>query len=92
MVIPDSVTSIGDDAFYNCTSLKSVMIGNSVISIGSSAFEDCVDLTGIKYCGTETQWLNIEKGRYWDCSYYENGNTGFYKQINYTITYNYDGE
>lgn len=35
--IPDSVTSIGDYAFY-CCSLKNVIIPNSVISIGSHAF------------------------------------------------------
>ena len=32
--IPDSVTSIDDDAFYGCSSLTSVTIGNSVTSIG----------------------------------------------------------
>ena len=39
-VIPDdgSVTSIGDDAFYGCTSLTSVTIPDSVTSIGNSAF------------------------------------------------------
>jgi predicted RNA-binding protein with PUA-like domain len=45
--IPDSVTSIGDYAFYYCTSLASVVIGNSVTSIGNYAFEDCYSLTSI---------------------------------------------
>ena len=42
-----SVTSIGDGAFYECTALTSVTIGNSVTSIGGSAFWDCSSLTSI---------------------------------------------
>jgi hypothetical protein len=40
-------TSIGDQAFYYCTSLTSVTIPNSVISIGSGIFEQCTNLTAI---------------------------------------------
>lgn len=40
-IIPDSVTSIGDNAFYHCSSLTSVEIGNSVRSIGEYAFRNC---------------------------------------------------
>ena len=47
VVIPDSVTSIGDGAFSGCTSLASVTVGNSVTSIGSSAFNCCTGLTSI---------------------------------------------
>ena len=36
--IPNSVTSIGDSAFYGCTSLTSVTIADSVTNIGDSAF------------------------------------------------------
>ena len=38
LLIPDSVTSISNRAFYYCSSLTSVTIGDSVISIGSGAF------------------------------------------------------
>ncbi len=44
-VIPNSVTSIGDYAFYECSDLTYVTIGNSVTDIGESAFEGCIDLT-----------------------------------------------
>ena len=47
LVIPDSVTSIGSCAFYNCKSLTSITIPDSVTSIGSSAFGRCTSLTSI---------------------------------------------
>ena len=47
LVIPNSVTSIGDYAFYNFEALTSVTIPNSVTSIGDCAFEDCSGLTSV---------------------------------------------
>jgi Leucine-rich repeat (LRR) protein len=41
VTIPNSVTSIGFAAFWNCESLTSVTIPNSVTSIDGSAFSDC---------------------------------------------------
>ncbi len=46
--IPNSVTSIGDHAFYYCDNLTSVVIGDSVTSIGYYAFCDCRSLTSIE--------------------------------------------
>lgn len=45
--IPSSVTSIGDWAFYDCSSLTSINIPNSVTSIGTFAFYGCSALTSI---------------------------------------------
>ena len=45
--VPDSVTTIGKEAFYYCDGLTSVTIGNSVTTIGSSAFYDCDGLTSV---------------------------------------------
>ena len=42
--IPNSVTSIGKFAFYDCTSLTSVTIPDSVTSIGDDAFRICTSL------------------------------------------------
>jgi hypothetical protein len=45
--IPNSVTNIGDWAFYLCTSLTNVAIPNSVNSIGDAAFIYCISLTSV---------------------------------------------
>ncbi|MFY9189560.1 MAG: S-layer homology domain-containing protein, partial [bacterium] len=41
------VTTIGDEAFYECTGLTSITIPNSVTSIGTDAFSGCTGLTSI---------------------------------------------
>ena len=48
VVIPNSVKSIGDSAFRDCSALTSIKIPNSVTSIGDSAFYSCSALTSIK--------------------------------------------
>ena len=47
IVIPDSVTVIGDGAFLNCTELKKAAIPSGVTEIGSSVFNGCEALTEI---------------------------------------------
>ena len=47
VVIGNGVTSIGNNAFYNCDSLTSVTIPNSVTSIGISAFSGCHSLLSL---------------------------------------------
>ncbi len=46
-VLPDSVTSIKDCAFYKCIGLTSVTIGDSVTSIGEDAFYGCSGLASV---------------------------------------------
>ena len=46
-VIPNSVTSIDDIAFFRCYGLTSITIPNSVTYIGGSAFIQCYDLTSV---------------------------------------------
>ncbi len=45
LVIPNSVSSIGNYAFLGCSSLTSITIGNSVTSIGEKVFDSCSSMT-----------------------------------------------
>ena len=47
IVIPNSVTNIGDYAFSGCRSLTDIVIPDSVTNIGDCAFWDCRSLTDI---------------------------------------------
>ena len=47
LIVPDSVTSIGYMAFYNCSNITSVTIGDSVNTIGDKAFYNCSNITSV---------------------------------------------
>ena len=64
IIIPDSVTSIGDYAFSECHSLKSINIPDSVTRIGYSAFKNCGCLTSISIPPSVT---TIEDGTFLGC-------------------------
>ena len=64
-VIPNSVTNIGENAFYNCSGLTSVTIPNSVTSIGKSAFYGCSGLTSVTIPNSVT---SIGKAAFEGCS------------------------
>ena len=60
-----SVTSIGEYAFYNCTSLTEITIPDSVTSIGEYAFYKCTSLTAITIPDGVT---SIRKGTFSGCT------------------------
>ena len=48
---PNSVTSVGDGAFYGCPNMTSITMPDSVTSIGGFAFRDCSSLTTVTFHG-----------------------------------------
>ena len=65
LVIPNSVTSIGNYAFCFCDGLTSITIPNSVTSIGDYAFSNCSGLTSITIPNSVT---SIGGGAFQYCS------------------------
>ena len=47
IALPNSVTSIEEKAFSDCTSLTNIIIPNGVLSIGNYAFWSCTSLTNV---------------------------------------------
>ncbi len=64
-IIPNTVTSIGDDAFEICISLTNITIPNSVTFIGSLSFQGCTGLTSIIIPNSVT---TIYDGAFEDCT------------------------
>lgn len=64
-VIPNNITSIGDEAFYCCRSLTNIMIPDSVKTIGGSAFYGCSGLTSV---AIENNVTSIGGSAFYNCS------------------------
>ena len=60
ITITDGVTSIGDNAFNWCYSLKSITIPDSVTSIGQSAFYYCYSLTNVTINGNNLKTIGSQ--------------------------------
>lgn len=52
VTIPETVTSIQDNAFFNCSNIQKINIGKNICSIGEDVFELCPKLTQITKTGT----------------------------------------
>ena len=56
VIISDGFTSIPEDAFLECESLKSIVIPDSVVEIGNDAFRGCSALEYVKMPKTIKKW------------------------------------
>lgn len=65
LVIPNSLTSIGDNIFSGCSGLTTVTIPNSVKDIGSRAFHGCSGLTSVTI---PTSVMSIGSSAFYNCS------------------------
>jgi len=65
IVLPNSITTIGESTFFMCKSLTSVKIGDSVTSIGAGAFNDCEALASIEI-GKNVK--SIGDYAFWSCN------------------------
>ena len=57
LIIPDNITSIGNNVFYGCSKLTSIEIPSSVVSFGKFSFYENNLLTNVIYHGTLSDWL-----------------------------------
>ncbi len=60
--IPDSVTKIGNRAFYGCYNLKAICLPKSVKTIEEHAFT--ANIKKCAYAGTLAEWLTVDFGGY----------------------------
>ena len=63
--LPEGLETIGDFAFYNCTSLKELDLGKSLETIGNYGFACCTALTAAKLPDTAK---SIGDAAFWKCS------------------------
>ena len=64
ITIHPGMTSIGSNAFADCTNLDKIIIPSSVSCIGENAFSNCTNLTDVWFVGTAELWaaISIENG------------------------------
>ena len=60
LLIPSSVSSIGENSFCKCGSLNSITIGKKILAIGANAFNECTELIDVNYLGDIVGWCKIK--------------------------------
>lgn len=65
ITLPQTVTSIGTDAFRECSNLTSINLPENITSIGANAFYNCSNLTGVTLPKNLT---TISEGMFYGCA------------------------
>jgi hypothetical protein len=69
VIIGTTVTSIGENAFLNCSNISNLLIGSNVTSIGNSAFQGCISLPNMIISNSIT---NIGSSAFQGCTSFTN--------------------
>ena len=79
--IPSSVTTIGESAFYNCTNLSSITIGenSNLVEIGEAAFSNCSSLISFS---VPDSVIEINNRAFYYCFNLKTVNIGFDSNLN----------
>lgn len=73
VTIPDGVTHIAEEAFYNCQSLESVTLPKSLESMGTAIFRFCKNLKTVTFSGADTSPI-LGKYTFYACNSLESVN------------------
>ena len=66
IILPDSVESIQNDAFYKCTGLTEVRFSKNLIMIGARAFRGCTNLQSVDL--SKTSLTSLSEGTFYGCT------------------------
>ncbi len=92
VILPDDLSTIGEETFKNCTELKDISISKNITKIYETAFE-ASGLECVYYFGSQSDWNKIDKGNYrpkkvyYDCKteddiiYIFDENTGIFEIV-----------
>ena len=81
-----SVTSIGNNAFKECGSLKDVYVSSTLNTIGKQVFYNCSSMAHLWFDGTEAQWNAVSKDNQW-----RTGAANFTEHWRCTVTFDANG-
>lgn len=65
LILPDSLKTIGNSAFKNCTKLEQIVMSDSITKIGTNAFSGCSSLTELSL---PDSLVSLAKGSFSNCS------------------------
>ncbi|ELP86818.1 hypothetical protein EIN_367130, partial [Entamoeba invadens IP1] len=78
IVIPVTITKIGDSCFLNCSSLTQIDLSNTICELGDLAFENCVSLSTLSLPKNVTK---LGKKCFKNCGVLSHIDTKYIKQI-----------